>query len=222
MLWAAMPLTRVWTPAVAPSPAARGPAGEDRGATIRHDDRRIAQASQVVVARACTHVAMESTSVYWKPVFNLLEGSFEVVLANAYHNQGCARPEDRREGLRVDREPPGARAHPSQLYPAATDPRLARSHATSQEPHPGSGPGHKPGAQAAGDGQHQTRERCRRRAGRAMLDALVAGETDPERLAKLAKGSLTPKVKPLAAALRGRFTSHHAFLLGQRSEERRV
>src|SRR2546427_567155 len=34
---------------------------------------------------ACTHVAMESTSVYWKPVFNLLEGSFEVVLANAYH-----------------------------------------------------------------------------------------------------------------------------------------
>src|SRR5436853_7827772 len=34
---------------------------------------------------ACTHVAMESTSVYWKPVFNLLEGSFEVVLANAWH-----------------------------------------------------------------------------------------------------------------------------------------
>jgi hypothetical protein len=33
----------------------------------------------------CTHVAMESTSVYWKPVFNLLEGSFEVVLANAHH-----------------------------------------------------------------------------------------------------------------------------------------
>jgi transposase len=51
--------------------------------------------------------------------------------------------------------------------------------------------------------------------GRAMLDALVAGETDPERLAKLAKGSLTPKVKPLTEALRGRFTSHHAFLLGQ-------
>ncbi len=35
-------------------------------------------------ARA-THVAMESTSVYWKPVFNLLEGSTEVVLANAHH-----------------------------------------------------------------------------------------------------------------------------------------
>jgi transposase len=34
---------------------------------------------------ACTHAAMESTSVYWKPVFNLLEGSFEVVLANTFH-----------------------------------------------------------------------------------------------------------------------------------------
>ncbi len=33
----------------------------------------------------CTHVAMESTGVYWKPVFNILESSFEVLLANAHH-----------------------------------------------------------------------------------------------------------------------------------------
>ena len=33
----------------------------------------------------CTHVAMESTGVYWKPVFNILEGKFEVVLVNARH-----------------------------------------------------------------------------------------------------------------------------------------
>ena len=48
-----------------------------------------------------------------------------------------------------------------------------------------------------------------------MLNALVAGDTDPNRLAKLAKGSLTPKVNQLAEALRGQFTSHHAFLLSQ-------
>lgn len=36
-------------------------------------------------AAGCTHVAMESTGVYWQPVFNLLEGSFGVVLANAHH-----------------------------------------------------------------------------------------------------------------------------------------
>src|SRR5215831_16535657 len=33
----------------------------------------------------CTHVAMESTGVYWQPVFNLLEGSFVIILANAHH-----------------------------------------------------------------------------------------------------------------------------------------
>ncbi len=33
----------------------------------------------------CTHVAMESTGVYWKPVYNLLEGQFEVRVVNAYH-----------------------------------------------------------------------------------------------------------------------------------------
>jgi transposase len=38
-----------------------------------------------LVAAECTHVAMESTGVYWQPVFNLLEGGFGVVLANAHH-----------------------------------------------------------------------------------------------------------------------------------------
>ncbi len=33
----------------------------------------------------CTHVAMESTGVYWKPIWNLLEGSFELLLVNARH-----------------------------------------------------------------------------------------------------------------------------------------
>jgi transposase len=36
-------------------------------------------------AAACTHVAMESTGVYWKPVYNLLEEQFTRLLANARH-----------------------------------------------------------------------------------------------------------------------------------------
>jgi transposase len=48
-----------------------------------------------------------------------------------------------------------------------------------------------------------------------MLNALADGDTDPERLASLAKGRLVPKVKQLAEALRGRFTAHHGFLLRQ-------
>src|SRR5438105_6638990 len=41
--------------------------------------------SDWLAAAGCTHVAMESTGVYWKPVFNLLEGSFELLLVNARH-----------------------------------------------------------------------------------------------------------------------------------------
>src|SRR6266566_7698369 len=97
---------------------------------------------------------MESTSVYWKPVFNLLEGSFEVVLANAHHMKAVPGWKTDVKDC-TDREPPRAWAHPK-LHPAATDPRLARSHATSEGPHPGSGPGRQPCAQAAGDRQHQS------------------------------------------------------------------
>ena len=49
--------------------------------------------------------------------------------------------------------------------------------------------------------------------GRAMLDALAAGQTDPKALARLAKGRLCPKVPQLQEALRGFFTDHHASIL---------
>ena len=49
--------------------------------------------------------------------------------------------------------------------------------------------------------------------GRAMLDALAAGERDPEKMSQLARGCLVPRVHALAEALRGTFTDHHAFLL---------
>ena len=50
--------------------------------------------------------------------------------------------------------------------------------------------------------------------GRAMLAALVAGERDPDVLAELAKGRLRRKIPALRQALRGRFTEHHALLIG--------
>src|SRR5712692_7143778 len=166
----------------------------------------------------CTHVAMESTSVYWKPVFNLLEGSFEVVLANAYHIKAVpGRKTDVKDcewianllahGLiRASFIPP----------PPIRDLRDLTRHRKSLVRD----------RVKATNRVHKLLETANIKlanvvadvlgvSGRAMLDALVAGDTDPERLAKLAKGSLTPKVKPLAEALRGRFTSHHAFLLGQ-------
>ena len=49
---------------------------------------------------------------------------------------------------------------------------------------------------------------------RAMLDALVAGERDPKVLAELSRGVLRSKIPELVQALTGRFTEHHAFLVG--------
>jgi len=52
-----------------------------------------------LMAEGCTHVAIESTGVYWKPVFNLLEGVVEVVLVNARAVKGTARTQDRCQRL---------------------------------------------------------------------------------------------------------------------------
>ena len=41
--------------------------------------------SDWLVGEGCTHVAMESTGVYWKPVYNILEGQFELLVVNAQH-----------------------------------------------------------------------------------------------------------------------------------------
>ena len=48
------------------------------------------------------YVAMESTGVYWKPVWNVLEGHFHIVLANAQHIKAVSRAQDGYEGLPVD------------------------------------------------------------------------------------------------------------------------
>jgi len=46
----------------------------------------------------CTHVAFEATGVYWKPVFNLLEGRFELLVVNAQHIKAVKGAKDRRQG----------------------------------------------------------------------------------------------------------------------------
>src|ERR1044071_4656147 len=48
--------------------------------------------SEWLTEHGVTHVAMEATGVYWKPVWHVLEGSFQLVLANAAHIKGIARP----------------------------------------------------------------------------------------------------------------------------------
>ncbi len=59
-------------------------------------------------AAGCTHVAMESTGSYWKPIYNLLEGAFSPFSERAAP-QGGPWPQNGREGCGVDRRPPAPR-----------------------------------------------------------------------------------------------------------------
>jgi transposase len=59
------------------------------------------QLSDWLTARECTHVAMESTGEYWRPVFNILEANFQVLLVNAHHIKNVpGRKTDTKDALR--------------------------------------------------------------------------------------------------------------------------
>jgi len=73
-------------------------------------------------AAQCTHVAMEATGVYWKPVWHILEGRFQLILANAAH---ITRAQERRQRRDLDRRPAGARPDPGELRAATADPGVA-------------------------------------------------------------------------------------------------
>jgi transposase len=66
-----------------------------------------------------THVGMESTGVYWKPVHTILEGHFTLIVANAHHIKAVP---DRREGCRMDRRPGAPRPGQAEFRAAARDP----------------------------------------------------------------------------------------------------
>ena len=88
-----------------------------------------------------THVAMEATGVYWKPVWHILEGRFTLILANAAHIKGVpGRKSDVNDAIWIadlDRRSAGARPDPRQFRAAAADPGAARLDADEEAVGPG-------------------------------------------------------------------------------------
>jgi transposase len=164
----------------------------------------------------CTHAAMESTGVYWKPVWHVLEGSLELLLANAMHIRNMpGRKTDVNDAMwiadllahgliRGSFVPPTPIQELRDL--TRTRKQLVREVA-----------------------QHtlriqKTLEDANVKitgvitdvlgvSGRAVLDAIVAGESDPERLVDLTRGRLKASRSDLVEALRGRIREHHRFML---------
>jgi transposase len=168
-------------------------------------------------AEGVTHLAMESTGVYWMPIWNLLEERFQILLVNAQHTKHVpGRKTDVKDSewiaqllqcglLRGSFVPPLPQREVRELT------RQRRQLVHSK-------------AAVANRIQKVLEDASLKLAsvatdvlgvsGRDMLRALVAGETDPVKLAELARGKLRAKIPALRLALRGRVTGHHRFLLG--------
>lgn len=168
--------------------------------------------------QGCTHVAMEATGVYWKPIYNLLEGDFEILVVNAHHIKTVpGRKTDVKDaewiadllahGLLSASFIPSA---PQRELRELTRYRTSLVEERAREV----------------NRLQKTLEDTNLKLGDVVSDvmgkasglilaAIVAGETDAVRLASLATGRVHASQQDLERALTGKVTTHHRFMLGQ-------
>jgi transposase len=166
----------------------------------------------------CTHAAVESTGVYWQPVYNVLEGTVAVILVNA--EQVKAVP-GRKTDVK-DSEWLAQLLEPGLLRASFIPPRPIRElreltryrKRLIQERAREAARLHKV-LESANIKLGNVATDILGTSGRQMIKALIEGERDPQVLGELAKGVLRRKRAALGAALTGRFTAHHAFLAQQ-------
>jgi transposase len=158
-------------------------------------------------------VAMEATGVYWKPVLYALEARFTVWLCNA---RNVKKVPGRKTDL-TDAEWLSDVAAHGMIRPSFVPPppirelrELTRYRKTQSDARAAEIQRLEKVLQDAGIKLTSVASRVLTQSGRAMIEALIAGERDGARLAELAKGKMRPKVPALTAALTGHFGSHHA------------
>lgn len=191
--------------------------------SLHHETRRWGTMTRDLLAMAdwmaaqgVTHVAMESTGVYWKPIYNILESRFTVLLVNAHHlKQVPGRKSDFRDcqwiaqllqhGLlkgsfippRPQRELRDLTRHRTQLVEEKAR-TVNRLHKVLED-------ANLKLASVASDLLGVS--------GRAILERLIEGEQDPVKLADFAQRKLRGKIPELEKALQGHLTAHHQFML---------
>ena len=167
-------------------------------------------------AAGCTHIAMESTGVFWKPIYNLLEGCFELLVVNAQHIKAVpGRKTDVRDAewiadllqhglLKGSFIPPVWQRELRELTRHRTNLVEDRARVVNR--------------------LHKILEDTNLKitsvatditgkSARAMLEALLDGETDPAALAELARGRMRGKRAQLEQALVGVLKPHHRFMI---------
>lgn len=193
------------------------------GPSVRHEVRTFGTTTRELLAlgdwltaEGITHVAMEATGTYWRAVWHILEEAFTLILANAAHiRQVPGRKSDVKDAewiadllahglIRSSFVPPSAIQEVRDL--TRTRKQLVREIAQ-----------HTQRIQKTLDRANLkvtgVVSRLLGVSGRAMLRALIAGESDPSRLADLARGTLRKKREALIEAFTGHVTPHHRQLL---------
>ena len=169
-------------------------------------------------AAQCTHVAMESTGVYWKPIYNLMEGQFELLVVNAQHIKTVpGRKTDVKDAewiadllqhglLKGSFIPPAPQRELRELTRYRTSLVQERARMINRL------------QKVLEDTNVKLTSVVTDVMGvsaRSMLEAILGGQTDPKALAELARGRMREKKEQLERALQGTFKSHHRFLVAE-------
>ena len=171
-----------------------------------------------LTGQGCTHVAIESTGVYWKPVFNILEASMEVILTNARDAKGFkARKTDV-----LDAEWLADLLRHGLLKPSFIPPshirelrELTRYRESLIRERTSLANRIQKLAESANIKLGQVASDALGVSGKLMLRALARGETDAEKMSDLARRSMRKKKPELKRALEGRLTENQRWVLLQ-------
>jgi transposase len=184
--------------------------------TVATTTRGVLDLAEWLARQQVTHVAMEATGVYWKPVWHVLEDHFALVLANATHIRNIpGRKSDVNDAtwmadllalglIRSSFVPPAPIQELRDLTRTRTQLVREISRHTQRL---------QKTLEDANIKLSEVISDVLGTSGRAMLQALIAGETDPERLAALAHHRIRASRAVLVEALHGRVTPHHRFML---------
>jgi len=192
--------------------------GEKQLRTFSTMTAELLQLRDWLVAAQCTHVALESTGVYWKPVFNILEDGLTVILINPEHARALrGRKTDVKDAewladllrhglLKASFIPPPVIRELRELT-RYRESLVREQSAVANRIQKLIESGNIKLGQVASDALGVS--------GRAILKALATGEKDPRQLVALARGKLKEKSLSLERALEGRLTVNQRFVLGE-------
>lgn len=171
-----------------------------------------------LVANDCTQVAIESTGVYWRPVFNILEGAVEVMLVNAREAKGLkARKTDV-----IDAEWLADLLRHGLLRPSFIPPRhirelreLTRYRESLVREQTSLANRIQKLVESGNIKLGQVATDALGVSGLQMLRALAAGETNPDKLSRMARGRMKRKQEELKRALSGQLTEAQRWVLSE-------